>query len=385
MATRQPSSISVDLDSDDTPESIRLIPVHEKTEDDLEADEQSEIGVRIKNAIAGSAKDDVRISVYRTNQDTRKLQFVDNLPPHLLENGDLRYLRNTYGSGDYELRVVGRRGILARIQAGIADIPKPIITQESGMSTALEKTLSAILESQQRLTDALMHRPDPSAEMAKTLGLMVSMREAMGLNQAPIAPAPSANPTTMLAELVGAIKTLREVSAEVNPPPASDDPLALLPQILSVAQTAMLSKQSQPQPQLQPQSQHQQNDLTYPTINVPQSAQEIVAPLSQENITQSTETGDMTNPMAMMIVKGYILKLCSMANAKESIEKGAQYVYEKIPDDMLEMLELPNWFEMLSEIDPKVLNCKDWFIAVRNKTIEMLESENDDDSTETQS
>ena len=98
-----------------------------------------------------------------------------------------------------------------------------------------------LAEGQQRILEAVSQRPDPTAQLQSTLGLMASMREAMGLNTPPPPPPPASDPAAMLGQLVGAIKTLREVAAEVNPPAeaADESPMSMLPKIVDLVKHAL--------------------------------------------------------------------------------------------------------------------------------------------------
>ena len=79
--------------------------------------------------------------------------------------------------------------------------------------------------------------------------------------------------------------------------------------------------------------------------------------------------------MTMIKLKGYLKTLCSMATSNQNIEKGAQFVYEKLPDDLIEIMALDNWFELLSGVVDEVKPFEAWFRAVRDKAMTMFEPE----------
>ena len=366
------------FDSTTTPQGVRL-PLASMTppapsREELEDDEQSDVGARIRSALASGAEDNLRVAAYRISPDTRKLEFCQDYAPAQIESGDLSIIRKSWGPGDYQLRVIGRRGLVNRIYVSIAaptiDASVQMQPQQNG---ELSQALRALMESQSRILEAIAQRPDPMAGMAGAFALMKDMREAMGINVNPVAQA-APSQTAMLGELVNAIKTLREVSDEVSPKPVSDDPLSMLPQILGLAQTAMQNqgRQSAAVPMLaMPAS---MNPAT------PASAAPVTPAVPVASDPQPDQpSGDEVNPIGLLMLRGYLQKLCQMASENKSIDEGAEFVYEKLPDDMIDALGLPNFFDVISQIEPKVLEHRAWFDAVRIRAIAMF-NEPDPDS-----
>jgi hypothetical protein len=64
-------------------------------------------------------------------------------------------------------------------------------------------------------------------------------------------------------------------------------------------------------------------------------------------------------------------------------EKTAEFVVDKLPDELLEIMELPNWFEQLAAVAPEVKNHEPYLRQVRDLALSMLEfdDEGEDDST----
>ena len=81
------------------------------------------------------------------------------------------------------------------------------------------------------------------------------------------------------------------------------------------------------------------------------------------------------NIMTMIKLKGYLKTLTDMAQAARSVEEGAQFVYDKLPDDLIEIMALDNWFELLSGVAGEVKPHETWFKAVRDKAMTMFDAE----------
>jgi hypothetical protein len=62
-----------------------------------------------------------------------------------------------------------------------------------------------------------------------------------------------------------------------------------------------------------------------------------------------------------------------MAASKKPVEQGAQFVYDKLPDEIVELMALDNWFELLAEVAPDCTLHKDWLQQVRDKALAMFD------------
>ena len=75
----------------------------------------------------------------------------------------------------------------------------------------------------------------------------------------------------------------------------------------------------------------------------------------------------------MIKLKSYLKTLIDLAVKKTSVEQGAEFVYEKIPDDLIEIMALDNWFDLLTFVAPDVKEHKEWLQQVRDKALAMFE------------
>ena len=72
-------------------------------------------------------------------------------------------------------------------------------------------------------------------------------------------------------------------------------------------------------------------------------------------------------------LKSYLKTLIDLAVKKTPITTAAEFVYEKIPDELIEIMALDNWFDLLSFVAPDVKDHKEWLQQVRDKALAMFE------------
>ena len=303
-----------------------------------------------------------QLRVYKI--DKGSLVWCETYTPEQFEAGDLPMLRDTFGPGDYELRLYGphpvtsKYGVIAKTRVVIAQALKtaPDLRRDDGLA----QVLATIAEGQRAMLQALTERPqqkDPTEEMTKMLGLMVTMRQAMGID---------AQPRSQITEIVSAIRELREASEEINPEKESNDSLlGALPQVLDVVKAGMSQQQAQAQPM--------------PLVELPPSiaSAPIPQPQPQPN-PQPNEEQAVFNPLVILQLKAYLKTLVNMAETNQPVEKCAAFVYDKMPDEIVELMSLDNWFELLLEVAPEVSKHESWFVQVRNAALGMFDQFDDE-------
>jgi len=306
-----------------------------------------------------------QLRVYKI--DKGSLVWCETYTPEQFEAGDLPMLRDTFGPGDYELRLYGphpvtsKYGVIAKTRVVIAQALKtaPDVRRDDGLA----QVLATIAEGQRAMLQALTERPaqkDPTEEMTKMLGLMVTMRQAMGID---------AQPRSQITEIVSAIRELREASDEINPDKeAPDSLLGALPGVLEVVKAGMAQQQAQPQ--------------AMPLVELPPSIASAPIPQPQpiqQPDPQPNEEQAVFNPLVILQLKAYLRTLIKMAEDNKPIDTGAQFVYDKLPDEIVELMNLDNWFDLLYEVAPGVENHKIWLTKVRDQALTMFDQVDEDD------
>lgn len=340
-------------------EVIRIEPDQEEVEETA-TDRVASILRRAHDSGGG------QLRVYKV--DKGSLVWCETYTPEQFEAGDLPMLRDTFGPGDYELRLYGphpvtsKYGVIAKTRVVIAQALK---TAPDRRDDGLAQVLATIAEGQRAMLQALTERPqqkDATEEMSKMLGLMVTMRQAMGID---------AQPRSQITEIVQAIRELREASDEINPDKEDNQSLlGALPQVLDVVKQGMAQQQAQPQ--------------TLPLVELPASiaAAPVVMqqppqpPQPQPNETQ--EDNAVFNPLVILQLKAYLKTLVNMAATNQPVDKGASFVYDKMPDEIVELMSLDNWFDLLLEVAPEVGAHEAWLSQVRDAALAMFDQGDDE-------
>ena len=305
-----------------------------------------------------------QLRVYKI--DKGSLVWCETYTPEQFEAGDLPMLRDTFGPGDYELRLYGphpvtsKYGVIAKTRVVIAQALKT--APDPRRDDGLTQVLATIADGQRQMLQALTERPapkDPTEEMSKMLGLMAMMRQAMGLDS---------QPRSQITEIVSAIRELREASDEINPEKeAPESLLGALPKMLEVVQAGMAQQQAQPQPM-------PLVELP-PSMNVPIPQPQPQPQPQPENQPQGEN--EVFNPLVILQLKAYLRTLLKMAQENKSIDVGAQFVYDKMPDEIVELMGLDSWLELLIEVAPESKKHEAWLTQVRDKALTLFDHVDD--------
>lgn len=326
-----------------------------------EDEDQQTATDRVINLLANSDAAD-RSYVRVSRVVAGKLEFCAKYTVAEFEAGDLPMIREHWGSGEFHFAVYGpipgapnRFGLLARKtepiaapRAGVA--PGGAVPAPSG----LEAVVAQLAENQREMMRVLTERPaapDPTASIKETLTLMTMMREAMGSGAA--APAKSS-----LVELAEAMRVLRDLSGEINPPASKPGPMDMLKDMLPIIQAA------------------QQQRALAPALPGP-----IAAPVGGIPSTPAPVT---TNPAPPAPAEGQpevnipelratLATLVKMASENAPIETAAQLVYDKLPDEVIAVMEDDKWFDQFAEVAPESKPFEAWFQKVRTAALELFD------------
>lgn len=306
------------------------------------------------------------LNVYRISNGER--QYCAKYKPEEFEEGSFELLRNNFGSGEYELRLyatdprTNRFVVRSQTRIKIAESKAP--AQTDALPAGLAQVLGTIAQGQEQMLRALVDmkqapQKDPMEEMTKMLSMMTMMREAMGINNQP-------RERSSIGEIVSAIKELKGAAAEFTPPEEKepDSLMGMLPKVLDLVSAGQQVQQVAPM----------QNQILSP-VTIPPSVADAPVPNTHDQQIQN-EQGEDVNFMTMIKLKSYLKSLCDMAQAKKKIEEGAQFVYDKLPDDLIEIMALDNWFDLLSSVAPEVKPHEKWLKEVREKALSMFDTEN---------
>jgi hypothetical protein len=300
--------------------------------------------------------------------------FCDSYDPQQFEDGDFSMIRADYGAGRYKMMLYGadpvtnKFSLRRRVEVTISE-KKSDGKNAAPIDSGMTQLLTSIAQGQEKMLNALVEmkqapQRDPMDELTKMMALMTTMREAMGLN------APQQSQKSSISEIVTAVRELREVSSEISPDKGGDGDLsAMLPQVLSIIQSGM-EKNSQPAPPgfMAP--------LAIPqslqgVANQPQS---VANPQQNENVANPQQSeGENMNFTTMLALRGYLATLTQMAVDNKPFADGAMLVYEKLPDELVELMAHDNWFYLLAMVAPDVKKYPDWMKLARDAALSMFD------------
>lgn len=322
---------------------------------------------RIAAMLQGATGDErAVVKLYRI-QAPGKYEWCEDYTPEVFERGSEALIRSKWGAGEYMVRLYGstigksggmgygvRAADTIRIAAD-ASSPNPAAAMPAGIAQAIE----AMAANQRQMLEAMNSRPavDPMANMKEMLTLMTMMRSAMGGD----APRRERGLVDQLADL----KALRDMAGELangeKPEPA--DPLtAALPGLLELIKGAQ-----RPAPDASP----------MPPVMLP-------ADMTAPALTQPQETPAMptvTDPaQAVGLLQKKLKTIMALAAANVDPEEGATILYEHLPDELVDVLRAPNWFESLQQFAPEAAPHREWLDKARGVFLGWIDNGHPDDA-----
>lgn len=300
-----------------------------------------------------------QVRLYRKNANSKKLAWCADYTPEQFEGGGFDMIRSQWGAGSFEVRVYGKTtggafGLIGRSEVEIVASLAPPAAPASNNSE-LAQILARMADTNAQLLAKLSEKPDPMASMKESFALMTMMREAMGLNAAQSAPQRSS-----IGEIIDAIKELKGAQ-ELIAPPASDvdpdNPMSMLPGIVELVKAAMQGKQA---------------GETIPPVHTPPSLSVVplppAAPVAPIDDAQS-------EAQMILAMKAVLAKLVAKVSAQEPADDVAEWVYEELPDELIEVLQGDDWFVMLSTVAPELKPHETYLTEVRTKALAIFAEE----------
>ena len=309
------------------------------------------------------------LKVYRIKEGT--LQFCASYKPESFENGDFEMIRKRFGPGEYEIRLYAtdpatrRFGVKTRTRLSIAEDHQ---TQEAeaGVPNAMAQMLGAIADGQRQMLDALVAMKqlppkDPMEDMSKMLSMMSLMREAMGLNG-------GSQQKSSIGEIVDAIKELRAASEIIEDKQEEDSTMKMLPQVLELVKAGVISQPQQPQPMA----------AMIPPVQLPPDMAAHIQPQIQGTQAMPDHTSE-----AGAELRELLTRLCRMKDENKTVEEAAQFVYDYMPDEIVEIMFSSVWLMVLKAV-ANVDGYEDWLARVRPAAMALFETQEDDAQDDTQ-
>ena len=311
-----------------------------------------------------SVTDDERSEIKAYRVVNGQLEYCAQFTPADFESGSFEMLRQRFGPGEYDLRLYAmnaerKYGLRSRTRIKIAPDTTPPADR---VSSEMARIMETVARGQQQMLDALVSikqtpQVDPMAQMTQMLQMMTLFREAMGINQQP--------QKSSIAEIMEAVREMRAVSDEINPKVEEPESLmGMLPKVLDAISTV----RGQQAPALMapvelPQSMMQETPQPVAPAAPAPTADEIAAAQAKYD------------PQTMTYIKlmAHVTHLCAMADDGKTPDEAAAYVVEECPDEIIDLLDMPDAVAQLSAMLPQVKARADWFEKVRAAALLLLD------------
>jgi len=340
---------------------------------------------RVASMLAGiNGMERSELKVYKLNQGS--LEYCQGFKPEQFEEGNFDLLRDRFGHGEFELRLYATHpatrkfGIRSKLRVKMSEVRAS--AQTDNLPSGLAQVLGTIAQGQAQMLDALVQmkqqpQKDPMEEMTKMLSMMTMMRQAMGMD------GQQSRAGSSISEIVGAIRELRSAADEVSPQREEPETMmAMLPKVLDIVSAGMgkAQAQQQQQPEQQdfqpvqlPAAFYQPEQSSQPVPEAP--AVPAPGPISQN---QQPQTEDDVNHLKYIFkLRSYLSALVDFAVKLAPAETTAQFVVDKLPDELIEIMELPNWFEQLAQVAPEVQKHEEYLRKVRDLALSMIDYEDE--------
>jgi hypothetical protein len=341
---------------------------------------------RVASMLAGiNGLDRAELKVYKIKDGS--LEYCQGFKPEQFEEGNFDLLRDRFGHGEFELRLYATHpqtrkfGIRSKLRVKMSEVNKAAMNE--GLPSGIAQVLGAIANGQSQMLDALVQmkqqpQKDPMEEMTKMLSMMTMMRQAMGMDG-------QQRSGSSIGEIVEAIRELRSAADEVSPQREEPETMmAMLPKVLDIVSAGMGKGQAQAQPE--PEAFHQvelppafaqqvQQPQAQPQSEPQPAYQQNPEPAQTQDSPQAED--QMQFGKYLFKLRAYLSALVDMATKVVPVEKTAEFVVDKLPDELLEIMELPNWFEQLAAVAPEVKNHEAYLRQVRDLALSMLEFEDE--------
>jgi hypothetical protein len=351
---------------------VQTLPgsANQAPEPDLPEDVEETATDRV-SAMLSVAGGDATAKVIVSRIRDGKRSYVFECSPEQFEVGGFKMIQDSYGAGSYEIKLMGRKmeppanGRYVIRGHQIVDIESaPLMLNPSsavsgtGDNNAFVQLIQ-VLDKRLQMFENQMQKTSPENDLEKTLAIMERLGGIMGQQKSTATP---------MRELIDLNRDMREMAKEMVPGNESggDNLMSLAGQALSLITSQKAAAQAQ-------QLQHVQQAM--PAVALPQNFE----PTQPQSEPQQNE-GVMAqlNPIEKMVVGSFVNALNKRAASGEVVtEQYAGEVLNALPENVLSLILLPDWWAVLTQLLPQVLPFPDWYASLRNEIVRLY---NDDSS-----
>ncbi len=309
--------------------------------------------------------------VYRLREGKRDAFLYECLVTDWAQMG-LVHIRDTYGAGEYRIRVYHAGKIRVNrtvaIEAPLVPAVAPAAPGAASDSTirdlakTFETGLTQVMQGFSAAIRDLQTTREPPKSTLDTLKELAAMRDLLAPPPAPAA----TDPMKMFQMALEMAEKLRDTG----------DPEGSFP-------IRMMERFGGPLLEML-----QQGRQTVPTANPAQPALPAPVP-NPEPVPKHDAPVVRTNPEGldpeteemMIAVRMFLRRACASAASNGDPVVTAEEIYDFAPDDMLaQLVDDPQWLDKLAEINPQVRNFAPWFDKVRSELKNILTEQAEPDN-----
>jgi hypothetical protein len=290
------------------------------------------------------------VSIWKLNDQTKKLEFVDRRGTDDFEESGLPYLAKAFGAGEYELKIYGPdKRLHSRLRVNIAKVAAAVAANNpvAGNSdvSALVKVMA---DGFQQLGQLIAQSRPPVETRAQMLQELVQMKQVFG------GESKGADPMAMFTQMLTLAKQLQ-------PRDVSDGPglfVDLADRFLPVVMEAVKGHQAAP-------------GAAPPAIAAPNPNPQ--QPQRQQLTPEQEGAQKMSFQLRMQL--GF---LCMQAARDLDPAPYAALIVDQVSPDVLnQLVNDPNWLDALAKFHADVRKHPEWFEELRQLVIEEMRPDED--------
>jgi hypothetical protein len=319
--------------------------------------------------LRGKERQEARIRVAEITPDGQRAHCADYSPEEFEAGGTVNLIRRKWGPGRYSIELYARnpnnKGNFSRYAQDTVVI-KP--EREPDAGDLVTSTLAGLREDiKAALTRPAAAEGSEVSRLRETLGLMVMMREAMGLDK--LAGVRNPNPLELVTQLVGALRGAKDLAKEINQPAEPEGLLEkLAPKAMDMIQASMAR---------QPLAPVQLPFAAPPSNGAPSASPSSALTSAPTAAGAASLNGDAMDTQLAQGLRVAVQTLNGMAMFQMDPDDAADMIFnsDQIPDEVLPILKAPDWFEQLARIAPACQPHKDWYLKTHAALLKIFEEE----------
>ena len=367
MATRNPRPV-VDLADPNDPSFDQLPAITPVDPDSVPEPTSAD---RIASLLTDVRDDDrAKVKLWRIRPDART-EWCSDYTPSEFEMGGFEMIRRDWGVGKYRVVLYAslpgnQFGIRAKEEITIAPMAPGASTPRAAADDAVTALGRMLIEAQERQTAMLaqlVQARQPQGDLLQQMTAMATMMKELRGAFGGDSPAPrQSDPLTMIETM----RSMREFAVELQTGKPADperDPNADMMDLAKQVMGLIAAGQHSAQPA--------QPVMLPPSLVAPETVPVMPVAAPAADPLPPVET-DPEAAMLKLLFKSYMDTLIKQAETGAPIEQSAQLVADKLPDMLVPMLDLPDWFEKLAAIDSRVVAHREYITKVRDAALPLL-------------